>query len=326
MSNPPTRFIDDEAITDLPPPEWLIEGVMPCESLVGLYGPPAVGKSVVALDWALRLASMRPANSLDTWADRQLLQGFVMYVAPEGFHGLGSRVRAWKLANDRPGLAGVWFDRHSLNLMSSYAVETFIRDVNQWGPPYPVRLVVIDTLARCMVGGDDSTQKDMGLVIDAADTLRRELRCTVLFLHHPVKRGAGERGSGAFRAGLDTLIRVGPAGRHRIQLVCEKQKDAAPFKPIELRLRQVAQPDGATSMVVEPTGHEGVSPRLSTSEQAAFAALVQKGGQDVATRTWHKATDLKEATFYRAASSLVSKNLVSKAGTRRDPTYTVAGA
>ena len=322
MSNPPTRFIDDEAITDLPPPEWLIEGVIPCEALVGLYGPPAVGKSLVSVDWSLRLA-----KGLDTWADRQLLPGFVVYVAPEGFHGLGSRVRAWKIATRMFGRAGVWFDRRSLNLMSGCAVETFIRDVvqQQDGPDYPTRLVVIDTLARCMVGGDENAPKDMGLMIHGADELRRRLQCSVLFLHHPVKRGPGERGHGAFRAGLDTLIRVGHAGRHRIQLVCEKQKDAAPFKPIELRLRQVEQPDGSTSMVVEATGYEGAAPRLSTSEQAAFAALIQKGGQDVATRAWHEATDLSEPTFYRVARSLVSKGLVSKVGAGRNTTYTVAG-
>jgi hypothetical protein len=48
------------AIRHLPPPEWLIAGLVPQDGLVMLYGDPAAGKSFVALNWGLSIATCLP--------------------------------------------------------------------------------------------------------------------------------------------------------------------------------------------------------------------------------------------------------------------------
>ncbi len=51
------RLYSIEELEELPDPDWLIDGIMPEGALVELYGPHGVGKSFLALDWALSLAA-----------------------------------------------------------------------------------------------------------------------------------------------------------------------------------------------------------------------------------------------------------------------------
>jgi hypothetical protein len=76
-------------IKELPPYEWLVEGVIPRHGLSCLYGPPGVGKSFLALDLALRIGCGLP------WLNRPAKEGHVGYVFGEGEHGLKQRLAAW---------------------------------------------------------------------------------------------------------------------------------------------------------------------------------------------------------------------------------------
>jgi hypothetical protein len=63
---------------DLPPPQWLIGGLAPADGLVVLYGEPGAGKSFVALDWGLSVATGAP------WLGREVKQGEVVYIGRAG--------------------------------------------------------------------------------------------------------------------------------------------------------------------------------------------------------------------------------------------------
>jgi hypothetical protein len=121
--------------------------------------------------------------------------------------------------------------RHGLSLLEPAAVATFLRATRHVQPV----LVVFDTLARCMTGGDENSALHMGRVVAVTDRVRVELGATVLFLHHTTKAGGSERGSSALRGALDTLLALNPVD-DQLTLSVEKQKDAPPFAPIELRL------------------------------------------------------------------------------------------
>jgi hypothetical protein len=89
-------------IAKLPPPEWLIDGLVPQDGLVVLYGEPAAGKSFLALDWALSIATGVP------WLGREVKQGEVVYVYAEGVRGLTQRVTAWLQEQGKAEAPSFW--------------------------------------------------------------------------------------------------------------------------------------------------------------------------------------------------------------------------
>ena len=96
-------------------------------------------------------------------------------------------------------------------------------------------LVVIDTLARSFVGGDENSATDMGELVDAVQRIQTEVKCAVILVHHTGKKGGPqtqERGSSALRGAMDTMVRVGMSKRV-VTISCDKQKDAEPFDPAQ---------------------------------------------------------------------------------------------
>ena len=107
-------------------------------------------------------------------------------------------------------------------------------------------LIVLDTLARLMVGGDENSAKDMGLAIEGIDRLRKETSATILVVHHTRKDGQIERGSNALRAAADVMIECKKFDdQGDVVFECKKMKDAAPFKKATLQLEPV--PVGSSS-------------------------------------------------------------------------------
>ena len=80
-----------------PEVEWLIEGIIPKRSLVILAGPSGHGKSFIALDQSLAVAT--GGKWLREW---QCAKGNVFYVVAEGQAGLKARWRAWAEFNKQP--------------------------------------------------------------------------------------------------------------------------------------------------------------------------------------------------------------------------------
>src|SRR3712207_1817312 len=69
-------------------------------------------------------------------------------------------------------------------------------------------LIVVDTLARCMRGGDENNARDMGQAVEGLEFLKRTLGAAVLVIHHTTKGRDTERGSRAVRGtrGCDAVL------------------------------------------------------------------------------------------------------------------------
>ncbi len=210
--------LDD--LDNVPPPQWLIEGRLP-EGMTVLYGPPAVGKTFVALDWSLLVAVTSTA-------------GPVMYLPGEGLSGLGQRIRGWKAKHPHLKLDdGSFLVSKSLpRLLEGESIE----DLHEACARHKPVLLVVDTLARTMVGGDENNSGDVGKVIATLDAMRDEHGTSSLVLHHTTKGSdKTERGSGALRGAADAMWSASRDELEpwRIWLECNKLKDGAYPAPVQ---------------------------------------------------------------------------------------------
>jgi RecA-family ATPase len=70
-------------------------------------------------------------------------------------------------------------------------------------------LVIIDTFARAIPGGNENDALDVGIAVAGADRIRAETGAAVGFVHHAGKDPTkGARSSSALRAATDTEIKI----------------------------------------------------------------------------------------------------------------------
>ncbi|MBR0684256.1 AAA family ATPase [Roseomonas eburnea] len=213
-----------EAVS-LPPPEWLIEGLIVRDTLSVVYGPPRSLKSFLALHIGLSIAHGVP------WGATTPAPVGVAYVAAEGAAGLGRRIQAWEQYHHVAGASNRFrLIPATINLRHPETVSLLIEALRaeESKGSFPIGLIVFDTLARSMVGGDENSALEMGQVIDAADRLRREFKSSVMLIHHTGKdRARGMRGSNRLLGDVDTSLEVERSeSTGNLTVHVRKQKDA----------------------------------------------------------------------------------------------------
>lgn len=310
------RFLTVEELEGMQPAKGIIGDVLYEDSIAYLYGPSGRWKSFVAIDWALCIAAGR------TWLGRETKRGRVIYVAAEGARGIKKRIRAWKLHHHYTGSIDLRLVPQPVNLMDAEQVQAFIADIEAQDES-PV-LIVIDTLARSMAGGDENSTQDANIIGDSLGAIKAAFGCCVLCVHHTGKElTRGMRGSYAFFGNADTVVMVsGKEGEARIEpgetikLASEKPKDNDPFEDIILTTRKVewATDDGEfmSSLVIVP-GDGSSAPdasRLALSSRTAVLTLASFP-EGVKTTAWCNATGLKKSTFmHQSLPDLLRRGLV----------------
>ncbi|KAF0138685.1 MAG: Uncharacterized protein FD153_1167 [Rhodospirillaceae bacterium] len=179
---------------------WLDNG-----ALSVIYGRPNAGKSFLALDIAYHVATGT------RWYGETVEQGAVVYVAAESPGSIRRRLVGLRRYYDQPDIPLVMVSC-PIDLRSRNGdTEDLIGLINTVGDAYgvPVRLIVFDTLARVIAGGDENSGQDMGALIANADHLRHRTGCHVALIHHAGKEESrGARGWSGLSAAVDTEILV----------------------------------------------------------------------------------------------------------------------
>lgn len=295
----PLRLYNTTELLFLPPPEWLIEGIVPAGGLIGLYGAPGAGKSFVAIDMALSVATG------DAWQGHKVERGNVVYISAEGGTGIGKRVLAWLVTHGiEPHEAKIAWLIESIPIHADS--EQMATLMNRIVDEIDIRpsLVVVDTLARCF-DGDENQQEDMGRFIAGIDTLRHDLGAAVMIVHHTRLGGDRERGNTAFRGAADAMMALSHEGAE-IMLACDKQKDAEEFATISLKRTPV---EGTDSCVI-------LSPKVAVSLEKdlrikeILAILEEKG--PLSADAWLAITSLSRATFFRYIKQLSEMRKIIK--------------
>ncbi len=307
------RVLTRSALRDLPNPEPLIADTLDLGTFALLYGRWGCAKTFIALAWAASVATGR------RWLNRATAQRRVLYVVGEAAFGFKGRLHAWEVGWQTNIADG------QLDLLPFAVNLTNARDVNQlralieWGG---YDFVIRDTLARCMVGGEENSAKDCGLVVDAIVRLLASTpggRGVVLGVHHAGKDGKTLRGSSAFEAAADTVYFASRDGAV-ITLDREKRKDGPEFDRHTLRLDLIPGTGSATVGISETTGE---TTDRAVSLRSTFVS--QFAGIGATKAELRDAADMPKATFYRALSDLLESGRLVNIGTEKRPFYKLAG-
>ena len=264
-------------LLDLPPVAWLVDGLVPVGGIVVAAAEPGVGKTLVGVDLALRLA-----HADMTMHGRSMRRASTLYLAGEGWHGLGSRVRGWRAAHaGEVAHPDCWVDFAPLpsliDAAGVHALESAIAERPTCG------LVAIDTLSLAVPGVNENDAGELGAVLRTIVRLRDQYACAFWIAHHLGKDATRSamhrvRGSSALVAAADAVLhlRRDPADD---SLIVEtiKQRDGAVAPPVRLAVQI-----GQEGPWLAPAGE--VPAQTTSAQDLAVLAALRLAGREGATR------------------------------------------
>ncbi len=296
-------------ILNMPKPKALVADWLDVETVNTWYGQPKGGKTFAALDLGMCVASGTH------WHNSPVEQRQVMYVAAEGVRYFPDRVEAWCELNNvrQSALANTHFVTKAVNLMNQGQVLDLcdaIKDLD-------IGLIILDTLARCMAGGDENSSKDMGLAIDGLDQLKHANETTVLVVHHSGKdRTKGLRGSSALLGAVDSSVYV--VGQYgNITLSAEDQRGRPEGDIKRLKLKQASVGAALVGMdretAFEQADMQNAAKALKALERIATDEGASRGNWNLICKEeygWSDSTfnrAVKDVHSYKMAHQLINR-------------------
>jgi hypothetical protein len=192
---------------------WLVEDLLGAGEFSIWFGPKGSGKSVILGDAACYIASDK-----EDWCGRRIKHGAVLYVAAERRAVVERRFAAWRkyhgIDNIPLAVIGGVFDLRSSKADAEAIIETARKLAAETG--VEVVLIIIDTAAQVLAGGDENT-KDLAAVASNVALIQDGTKAHVALVHHvPHYAPERPRGHGSLPNASDVTIRVGRHANHRL--------------------------------------------------------------------------------------------------------------
>ncbi len=250
---------------------YLVQGLIPREGLIVIWGPPKCGKSFWTFDLVMHIALGW------LYRGRRVVQGPVVYVACEGGHGFRARVEAFRQHHlqDHTDLVPFYLVPARLSLVEEH--EELVAEIRkQLGETKPAA-VVIDTLNRS-IDGSESSDEDMSAYVKAADAIITAFNCAVLVVHHCGIEGTRPRGHTSLIGADDAQLAVKRMADGLGTVKLEWMKDGPEGDELSFRLEQIEvgideDDETITScVVVDAEAHQTEKP-LKGQTKHAFDAL-----------------------------------------------------
>ncbi|MFQ5509779.1 MAG: bifunctional DNA primase/polymerase [Leptospirillia bacterium] len=325
--------------------DWLRPGQM---SL--LVGHSNVGKTFVALDLLLSIARGLP------WFGKRTEKRAVAYIAAEGIAGIELRLHAYKrhhgLSDAEVTALPFGYLAANVNLRDSEKQKGQLIEILQTFEAQcgvKLGLVVIDTLARAMAGGNENAAEDIGAYVRTSDEIREATGAHIMHIHHLGKDASkGARGSSALRAAVDTELIVTTGGKENVHTIsATKQRDLiggakGEFRLVPVEIGTDRDGDEVVSCTVHQCSQAEADHRpqkLEGNEQKALdllASKIAKEGVEALPSTglppgirvfpkeaWREAGEealsngsqaTRERVFRKVHSALIAKNHISEGG------------
>lgn len=269
------------AFMERKPASWIVKGLLPRAGLAVVYGASGSGKTFLTLDLAGAVA-----RGVD-WRGHKVVQGRVVVIVAEGASGFRNRLLAYCEFNGvDPATLDILVIPEAPNFLDKAHIKDLITAIKKAGP---VALVLVDTYARVMAGGNENDAKDTGQAVAHCDLLHRITGALVVLVHHSGKDASkGARGSGALRAAADMELEVLQLRDYRVATVT-KMKDGEDNKEYAFRLHEVVigedeDGDSITSCVVEARGTQPkalAAPRRPLTERQRLVMGVLQDALDL---------------------------------------------
>ena len=222
----------DNLPTEFEAPNEIIEDFMTARSTSLLYGDSNVGKSFLAL--AMACAVSRGTDFLG----KRTQQGLAIYLASESPESIRMRLQAYMRYHEcsLPNLLVVQkpIDMYTSEDDAEKVIELIKRVEEQ--REMKASLVVADTLARMMAGGDENSITAMQPVLNRMDRIMNSTLSTFMLVHHTAKGASVARGHSSLRAHVDSEIAVLEEEGVRKMLITKQRSLASKNQDIPFNL------------------------------------------------------------------------------------------
>ena len=301
---------------------WTVKDILPeTANLSIIYGNYGTYKSFVITDILLSIATGKD------WHGKKTRKKNCLYITGEGAAGSAKRFVAWQIAHNTEVTENFVNIPMAARIDSPEDLENISDLVAQVEP----QIVVFDTLARSMLGDENST-KDMNLIINSLDKLAQSYGCQFILLHHSGKdKSRGARGNSALLGAVDVAIEAIKSRDNEVILRCEKMKDAEPFSDMgftmEITSTGAITEDGEPINSLVPRYNPLVKKKqkpLTGNTKIAFDALVEvaedgKANKNAWMRQYQEANtgksyDANRMAFNRAVQKLENENWIEVNG------------
>jgi len=201
------------------PMKWLVKGVLPQAGLCVVYGDSGSGKTFFILDLVGSIVLGQD------WRGKKVTKGNAVYICAEGAGGFRNRLKAYCEFN---GVAPEDFTLGVLpdapNLLEKADVKDLLTALHAFGK---TDIVIVDTLAQSMPGGNENSGEDMGRVLDHCRAIHKRTGAMVVLIHHSGKDASrGARGWSGLRGAADAQIEIFRNGDERAAII-DKMKDGS---------------------------------------------------------------------------------------------------
>ena len=216
---------------DLTGMTMLVEGLIAAGRLYEFFGRWKSGKTVLAVELALRLALGQ------NFGDRRTVQSLVVYIAGESVEDIQGRIKAFCIQNEQDTAPETFYLRRKPVALtdpeSSRQLLHELMALMDRHPNLPL-VIVIDTLARNFGPGSENNDDDMGrFTSNLIDSVLNPLNATGIVVHH-TGHSATERSRGhsSWPAAIDGQFAVTKDDRDGAPSVCR-------FEPTDVQRRTV---------------------------------------------------------------------------------------
>lgn len=270
-----------------PAKDWLVYGFLGAGEFSTLYGEPSAGKSIVAGEIALSVASGAP------WFGLPVMKAPVLYFAAERRGVMARRLLGLQRCKDAPTDIPLCLASGALDIRADSSADKFLDEIARLEDHVSrsLGLVVLDTFSRTLSGGDENSPVDVGNAVRNIERIRERCGAHIMALHHvgvSLEAKSRMRGSSLILGAIDSgaLVTKGNGGGLTIRVT--KSNDSP--EDFELRAGVASFPTGRDSegnetsvpYLIEPAGNmTGRAPLVSLAKRptkiqtAAMASLAK---------------------------------------------------